>query len=272
MAGRYLSIVVVLLCAAVSLQAQQTDLGAQALKALREMEAAYKTVDALHIKVTWSAKYGGSMSAEAFPLPGPDTFELRMQRPNRFFMSVASKRGGSLSSYMVVSDGATLTYWRNSSNTYIQVQAPATLAGMLKLLPVTAIGTSVQGTWGADSIFEWDALVDERPLISPAASASSGQLTMGSPETLGGAQVTVVRVSPPASVVPYRVEQRFYLDMDTHLVRGLGTSARGKNPDNGRDFTVEMQARYDLFTVKPTFSDADFTFVPPRGAKPGVVR
>jgi outer membrane lipoprotein-sorting protein len=272
MTARYASMAAVLAWTAVSLHAQQADPGAQALAALREMQAAYKAVNALHVKVTWSAKYGGSMTADEFPLPGPDTLELRMQRPNKFYMSAAARRRGSSSSYLVVSDGTTLSYWRSTGNTYLQVKAPDTIPGMLALLPDTAIGTSVQGTWNADSIFEWDALVDERPLVDQNASPTSGQLMMGDPETLGGAPVRDVRVTPPAAVMPFRVEQRFYIDTATHLVRGLGTSARGLHPDNGRDFSVEMLARYDVFTTQPAFTDADFTFVPPRGAKPGAVR
>ncbi len=258
---------VLLLWAAIPARAQQPD-AEQALKALRQMEAAYKSVDALHVRIAWSAKYGGSMSANEFPLPGPETLELKMQRPNKFFMSATTKRLGSSSSYMVVSDGTTLSYWRSSTNTYVQVMAPPTLAGMVKLLPTSAIGTIVNGSWQADSILEWDAIVGEGGLIAPSASAASGQLAMGEPETLGNTKVTVVRVAPPARAVPFRVEQRFYLDPATSLVRGLATSARGRHPDNGRDFSVEMLARYDVFTAQPAFSDTDFTFVPPRGAKP----
>ena len=91
--------------AVVSLHAQQPATNAAAETALARMEAAYKTLPALHIKVRWSARYSGAMSADDFPLPGPDSLELRMERPNKFYLSAASKRDGKQSSYMVVSDG-----------------------------------------------------------------------------------------------------------------------------------------------------------------------
>ena len=113
----------------VLLHAQQPAMNAAAETALARMEAAYKTLPALHIKVRWSAKYSGGMSADDFPLPGPDSLELRMERPNKFYLSAASKRDGKQSSYMVVSDGTTLTYWRSATNSFIQKNAPATLVG-----------------------------------------------------------------------------------------------------------------------------------------------
>ena len=74
-----------LACAAFSLHTQPPATGQSAETALPRMEAAYSKLAALHIKVRWSAKYTGSMSADDFPPPGPDTFELRMQRPNKRF-------------------------------------------------------------------------------------------------------------------------------------------------------------------------------------------
>ena len=104
--------------AAEPLCAQQPAANAAAETALARMEAAYKTVPALHIKARWSAKYSGAMSADDFPLPGPDSLELRMERPNKLYLSATSKRDGKQSSFMVVSDGTTLTYWNSATNTF----------------------------------------------------------------------------------------------------------------------------------------------------------
>jgi outer membrane lipoprotein-sorting protein len=260
-----------LVCGAVSLQAQRPATDPAAGAALARMEAAYRTLDALHVKVRWSARYTGAMSADDFPLPGPDTLELRMQRPNRLFLSAASKRLGRQSSFLVVSDGTTLSAWKSWTNTYRQVKAPETLAGMARLLPDDIIGVSFDGTWESQSIAEWELLGNDGGLPAAKAAAESGAvLTMTGPETLGGAQVYVVRIASPAGAMPFTFEQRLYLEAESYLLRGLAMSARGKNPDNGRDFTVEMQGQYDVHTTQPTFSDADFRFVPPRGARPGV--
>ena len=48
----------------------------------------------------------------------------------------------------------------------------------------------------------------------------------------------------PGGALPFAIEQRYYLDAESHLLRGLATSARGKHPENGRDFTVEMRGVY----------------------------
>ena len=255
----------------VLLHAQQPATNAAAETALARMEAAYKTLPALHIKVRWSAKYSGGMSADDFPLPGPDSLELRMERPNKFYLSAASKRDGKQSSYMVVSDGTTLTYWRSATNSFIQKQAPAALSGIAGLLPDTVIGFAIDNnSWEEESIAEWDLLADARaPSITKAAAAQGGVWTMTGPEKLGDAQVNVLRLTTPSGALPFAIEQRYYLDAASHLLRGLATSARGKHPENGRDFTVEMRGVYDLHTTQPTFGDDAFRFVAPRGARPG---
>jgi hypothetical protein len=194
-----------------------------------------------------------------------------MQRPNKLFLSASSRRFGKQSSYLVVSDSTTLSCWRSWSNSYVQTKAPATLAGIARLLPADAIGTSVDGTWESQSIAEWDLLADDRgPSTARAAAASGGLLTMTGPEKLGAAPVNVVRITSPAGGLPFTIEQRLYLDAESYLLRGLATSARGKHPETGRDFTVDMQGLYDVHSAQPTFSDADFRFVAPRGARPGL--
>ena len=261
------SIVAVSMCAAVSLHAWQPATNAGAETALARMEAAYKTLPALHIKVRWSAKYSGGMSADDFPLPGPDSLELRMERPNKLYLSSASKRDGKQSSYLIVSDGTTLTYWRSATNSFIQKKGPTTLAGIARLLPDTAIGVTIDNTWEAESIAEWDLLADDRTPAITKAAATGGVLTMTGPERLGDAQVNVVRLTAPSGALPIQIEQRLYLDVESYLLRGLATSARGKHPDTGRDFTVEMRAVYDVHTTQPTFSADAFRFVAPRGAR-----
>ena len=263
------SIVAASMCVAVSLHAQQPATNAAAETALARMESAYTTLPALHIKARWSAKYSGGMSAEDFPLPGPDVLELRMQRPNKLYMSSASKRDGSQSSYLVVSDGITLTYWKSSTNSFIQKKAPAALADIAALLPDDAIGVTIDGTWEEESIAEWDLLADPRARsIRKIADGLSGLLTLTGSEKMANAQVNVVRLALPSGALPFEIEQRFYLDAESYLLRGLATSARGKHPETGRDFTVEMRAVYDLHNTQPTFNDSAFRFVAPRGAQP----
>lgn len=247
-------------------RAPQAGNDAAARAALADMYAAYRGVDALHVKVTWTARYTGAMTADDFPVPGPDTLELRMQRPNRFFLSAASKRLGTPTSYQIVSDGTTLWFWRSATNVYLQTNAPATLAGLPALLPDDAIGTTDGSTWEIDSILEWDLLTtDETPLAGPVP----GMRLSATPEKLGGSEVVVVRIGAEPGQMPFVMEQRINLDSATHLVRGLGTTARGKNPENGRDFSVEIAGTYDIHTARPSFTDADFRFVPPRGARRG---
>ena len=252
-----------------SLQPQQPATHAAAEAALTRMEAAYDALARLHIKVRWSAKYSGGMSAEDFPLPGPDSLELRLERPNKFYLSSVSKRDGQQSSYIVVSDGTTLTYWRSATNSYIQKKAPATVADIAGLLPDTAIGVTIDGTWEDESIAEWDLLADAKARsIREVASGLTAMLTLTGPEKLGNAQVNVVRLALPGGALPFQIEQRFYLDAESYLLRGLATSAGGKHPETGQDFTVEMRGVYEVHTTQPTFAATAFQFVAPRGAKP----
>jgi hypothetical protein len=262
------TVLAMILGAAVSPGGQpDTTAAGQAL--LAKMEAAYKTLDALHIKVKSSARYSGGMSAEDFPQSGPDTLELRMQRPNKLFVSATSRRYGEQSSYLVVCDGATLSYWRSWTNSFVQTKAPAALAGIARQLPDDAIGTFADSTWEDQDIVEWDLLADDRtPSITKEIGASGAVLTTTGPEKQGGALVHVVRHTLPPGAVPFTIEQRYYLDAASYLLRGWAASARGKHPETGRDFTVEMRAQYELFSTQPTFSDADFRFVAPRGARP----
>ena len=253
------------------LHAQQPATGPAAENALARMAAAYQTLPALHIKVRWSAKYSGDMSEEDFPVPGPNTLELRMQRPNKLFLSSASKHFGKQSSYLIVSDGTTLSYWQSWTNSYLQTEAPATLAGIARRLP-NALGFSVDGTWESESIAEWDLLTDDQaPSMVELATESGGLLTMTGPEKLGGAAVSVVRITRAfTDAFTFTLEQRFLLDAESSLLRGLAMSARGKHPETGRDSTFDMQGRYDVLSAQPTFSEADFRFVAPRGARPGL--
>ncbi len=272
MAVMRIATIAVLAGVTVLLHAQQPATDPAAENALARMEAAYRTLGALHIKVRWSAKYSGGMSPDDWPLPGPDTLELRMQRPNKLFLSASSKQFGKQSSYLIVSDGTTLSFWRSWTNSYLQTEAPATLAGIARLLP-DAIGSSVDGTWQSENIAEWDLLVDDQgPSAAKDVAATGALLTMTGPEKLGDARVNVVRSTLPAGELPHTFEQRFLLDAESYLLRGLAINARGKHPETGRDFTVDMQARYDVHSVKPTFSEADFRFVAPRGARPEMSR
>jgi outer membrane lipoprotein-sorting protein len=247
----------------------QPDTTAASKALLEKMEAAYKTLDALHIKVKSSARYSGGMSADDMPPPGPDTLELRMQRPNKLFLSAASRRDGQQSSYLVVSDGATLSYWRSWTNSFVQMKAPAVLAGIARQLPDPVIGTVVDGTWQSQDILEWNLLMDDRtPSIPQELVASGAGLKTAGPQKQAGALVHVVWLTTASSDLPFTIEQRYYLDAESFLLRGVDLSARGRHPETDRAFTVEMREQYELFSTRPTFTDADFRFVAPRGARP----
>lgn len=138
---------------------------------------------------------------------------------------------------------------------------------MARLLPQDAIGTFDGHGWEADTIMEWDHLVAG---VEPLANLAQPGLTirLGAPETIDGRRVNVVQVlSPDVSLVPLTSEVGLLLDEATGLVCGYRLTARGRNPENGKGFRVVMRARYDVFNTQPRFTDADFVFTPPRGAK-----
>jgi hypothetical protein len=233
---------------------------------LEESFAAYRSLEALHIKVSWSARYTGSMSRDDVPLPGPDTLELRMQRPNKLYLAASSKAGERPSTYLIVSDGKNLWHWRSAPNTYTQVPAPPTLKELPKALPDDAIGTYDGSTWTVDSILEWDALMlDDDPIKEMIETGLAASL---SSQKIGNELVDVIRLQGPESpAVPISEEFIYHLSAVSHLVRECRFLVRGKNPDNGRDFTADIRGVYDLHNARPSFTVADFQFTPPRGAR-----
>src|SRR5262245_42662081 len=262
------AIIVGALVCTVGVRSQDTGVDARARSAIEQMEAAYKSLDALHVKVTWTARYSGDMSRDDFPLPGPDALEIRMQRPNRFYMEASAKGDAKPSRYLIVSDGTNLWHWRSATNTYTQVAAPATLADMVRLLPDDAIGTFDGVTWTNDSIMEWDLLVDESSTMKGFAE-SGMTITLGAPGRIGNTAVDVVQVKSPAASpgMPFAFDVTCYLSASSHLIHGYLLAARGKNPETGKDFSVTMRAAYDVLETQPRFTATDFAFTPPRGAK-----
>ena len=124
----------------------------------------------------WSAKYSGGMSADDFPLPGPDSLELRMERPNKFYLSAASKRDGKQSSYMVVSDGTTLTLLEKCDELVHPEEGAGDAFGVSR--GCSRIPSSVSRSttrWEEESIAEWDLLADARaPSPTKTAAAQGG--------------------------------------------------------------------------------------------------
>ena len=263
------AIIFAALVCTVGVRSQDAGVDARARSAIEQMHAAYKSLDALHIKVTWTAKYSGSMSRDDFPLPGPNALELRMQRPNKFYMEASAKGDdGKPTRYLIVSDGTNLWHWRSAPNTYTQLAAPATLPDLARLLPDDAIGTFDGVTWTVDSIFEWNLLVDEVATMKSIAESGMA-VTLGAPKKIGNTAVDVVQLkSPPASpMMPIATEITYYLSASSHLIQGCLLTVRGKNEDTGKDFSVTMRAVYDVLETQPRFTATDFAFTPPRGAK-----
>jgi outer membrane lipoprotein-sorting protein len=263
------AIVFAALVCTVGVRSQDAGVDARARSAIERMHAAYKSLDALHVKVTWTARYSGDMSRDDFPLPGPEVLEIRMQRPNRFYMEASAKGdNGTPTRYLIVSDGTNLWHWRSAPNTYTQVAAPATLADMPRLLPDDAIGTFDGLTWTNDSIMEWDLLVDDVGLAKELAE-SGWAVTLGAPEKIGNTAVDVVRLKAPTDSpwIPFAVQDTYYLSASSHLLQGCLMTAHGKNPETGKDFSVTMRAVYDVHETQPRFTATDFTFTPPPGAK-----
>lgn len=262
--GRVATIGAAALLATITLQSQAGGTDARARALLDEMRAAYSSLEAFHIKVRWTARYSGGMSADDFPLPGPDDLELRMQRPNKLFMSASAKRDGKTWSYRVVSDGTSLWFWRSAANIYTQGKAPAALTEMARLLPDDAIGTFDGSNWDADTIMEWDLLIHETPPAS-SVEGSGFAITAAAQEKIGGTPVDVIRMkSADASPIP--IEISLYLSAANHLIQGYRLASRGKHPETGKDFSVTMQSVYDVHDAQPRFTAADFTFTPPPGA------
>jgi hypothetical protein len=232
---------------------------------LDDVRAAYRALDALHVRVRWNARYQGGMAADDFPLPGPDQLELRLQRPNRLFLEASARRDGRTFRYRVVSDGTNLWHWRSATNTYTERPTGSTLAEIAGLLPDDAIGTFDGSTWTADSILEWEMLVRGAEPLSGLGGTGLA-ITLAAPARLGRTAVDVIRMRTSADA-PLSVEIDLSVAADSHLVRGYRLVTRGQHPDTGRDFTVTMEADYQVHDTAPRWTGESFRFAPPRGSR-----
>src|SRR5262249_32338053 len=90
-----------------------------------------------------------------------------------------------------------------------------------------------------------------------------------SPAKVGDVDVDVINIGINGDGAPISLNIRFQVGQKDHLIHGLVVENNGKD-GAGKDAKFRLDLTYDLVDTSPTFAAADFTFIPPPGAKPAV--
>jgi outer membrane lipoprotein-sorting protein len=211
-----------------------------------QMLAAYKELGALHVKATAKASGPPGMLGGA-----PDSFELRYQKPNKLYtLFVARGRTeGAADRKITASDGATLWTYSSASNTYTKAKAPASLRNSA-LIP--------------SDMPECDLLFrDKDPFADLPGTAA---MTLGPAAKAGDVDVDVLQATSAEPGVPFTLNFQIMVGQKDHLIHGMTFQGSGMDPD-GKDMKLDLRLTYDLVDSKPSFTPADFAFMPPAGAK-----
>jgi outer membrane lipoprotein-sorting protein len=216
----------------------QTRIDARAKAALDAMPAAYKKLNALHVR--YSSKIEGSPEPFSF---APRSLEMRYQKPNRIRLEYTMEVNGKPRRTMIVSDGKTLWSWDSLSNQYAKRQAPAAFKS--SDFPDSP-GPEFEYLFGGENPFE---------SFPPGINVSIGEEKSGA--------TTLDAVKMEGAFGQEKFEVVLLLDRSDRMIRGMRMTI-----SNAPDKTAALQMTYSLFNPSPAFTAADFKFTPPAGAKP----
>lgn len=235
-------------CLAVSACAQETKPDPKAQAVLDQMLAAYKALNALHMKATM--KLTGN-APQIMPGTIPESLEMRLLRPNKLWLHYVEKSGAKVQKEQVVSDGTNLWRWQSATNIYTKTKAP----GLFRDFPrLPDIGPEM------DILFR-----EQNPFQNFPPNA---HITLGEPIKVGDTDVDVVEIKIAEEETPFTVAVKLLIGQKDHLMRGLSFEGSGKDPQSGKDLNFKMESTYSLVNAAPDFKTADFVFTPPPGAKP----
>ncbi len=210
-----------------------------------QMIAAYRGIATLHEKVTF--KFDTSVAGMLDDVL-PVDLELKLQRPNKVALTYTVKNEkGKLSKYQMVSDGTSIYTYGGDANAYTKDKSPAYMPRVPQVLKLP----------------DFDVLFRN---VDPFQNLGipSENLVIGAPTKIGGLDVDVVtgllRDGSQGSAT-------FMLGFGQkdRLVRGMSFS--GSGVAQGKPIRFKFDAIYDLVDPNAKFTDADFVFAPPPGAK-----
>jgi len=219
--------------------------------ALRDrVAAAYRDVRSLHEKVTqrqWTIRPENALTI---------TYELRFRRPNKIYLAIDYPEVGKDGRWQLIyaCDGKTLTVYNSARNEYQSVKSPARLDRVV--LPATLRGPEFIALLRDISPFEQ---------IEKSAAVRYSEIFETGPDGSRHALRLDLRQDSADRTLNYR------LGAKDNLVHGYSITILPE-PDSGNPFAdpevrSSVLATYDLIDTSPRFSDSDFRYAPPAGAK-----
>jgi outer membrane lipoprotein-sorting protein len=222
-----------------------------AAAALRDrMVRAYRSVRAIHEKVTqrqWETRPEDALTLE---------IELRYRKPNRLYLAIDYPNVSQPGRWQLIyaCDGKTLTVYNGARNEYETVKSPSRLDRLI--LP--------QALRGPEFI---TLLRDVSPFdaLEKSAIVEYGE----SADTIGDSQWRTLKLALRQDGAKRAL--RYRIGPKDFLVYGLTLSVV-PDEDSASPFTEPevrsgLEATYTLVDTNPRFTDADFRFTPPSGAK-----
>ena len=200
--------------------------------------AAHKALTALSATVTVQTTGAGVDQSQ--------TIMLAFQKPGGAKATVADKTGTLA---RIVSDGKTLTIYDVHAKQYTSRRLPAGTPA------VTAALSAAQALL---------PMLLARP-ETLSRIVGNGAKTALSADTLGGAAVDVVAVTPPTAAGGQKQTLTLSFGHDDHLLRQFAETVSATR--NGQMQTLTHTETITDLSTTPTLTAADFTFTPPPGVK-----
>jgi outer membrane lipoprotein-sorting protein len=234
------------LCVAASAQQPAVKRDPKVQAVIDQMLAAYKALNALHVKATAKMTGPPGMFGGA-----PDSFELRYLKPNKLYTVFVArgKTEGTFDRKVTASDGVSFWTYSSAANTYTKSKGPATLKES---------GRVTTDMPECDLLFH-----DKDPFADIPGSAT---MTLGPAAKVGDVDVDVLQANESEQGVPFSLTFQIMVGQKDHLIHGMVIQGGGKDPD-GKDMKIDLRLNYDLVDANPTFAPADFAFTPPAGAR-----
>lgn len=244
---RRLCYVLFTVCLVVYANAQAAKSNPKAQALLDQMVAAYKNVNAIHLKATM--KVAGTVPSEIAE-GMPETVELRFERPNKVWLDSTQRHAGGTKRLLIVSDGKNLWLWETGMDVFTITKAPGSFKGLANMLY---------------SLPEFEVLLDEQnpfeDMPTELAIASDMPVKQGDSDV----DALEMKIEPPFA--PFSTALIMAIGHNDHLLRGMTISGKGKAQRAGKDFDFNCELIYSIVNPNPKFTPADFVFVPPPGVK-----
>src|SRR5258708_8215696 len=226
-------------------QAPKRDAKVQAT--IDQMALAYRALRSVHIKMVMKPTVSDPGFLKTYS--GPESMEIKLQRPNKISLEQWRIAGGQRTHSMIVCDGVNLWKWESGIGTVAREKAPESISD-IKTVP--------------NDLPEMDVLLRNKdPFVDFTMGGAEIPLTMGASAKFGDADAESIEAKIPTEGSPISGVLRVRIGQKDHLVRSLSFEGGGKDPKTGKDVTFKFEMTYPILNPSPVFTQADFKFVPP---------